>query len=371
MRALHDAARERETRTLEIMRQLQQHGDQAFARVAPPDLAALRRELGADTALVEYASLDGELLAFVLTDDGVRVVRGLASEREVGEALNGFRFQADALRHGAARVRAHMDALTSRARRRLAALYDMLLRPLESLLGSRRLVVVPHRALHYVPFHALHDGESYVVERREVSYAPSAGVLLRCLEKPARAIESALLMGVADAQTTHVRDEITSLAPLFPRATALLDNEATLAALREGAPRADVLHLACHGQFRPDSPLFSSLRLGDGWLTARDAYALDVGASLVTLSACETGVSAVAPGEELLGLVRGFFYAGAPTLALSLWTVDDEATAEFMSDFYKQLLAGARPAAALRPRLPGESSEHLHGDRRPVRGLLQ
>ncbi|PYT04725.1 MAG: hypothetical protein DMF65_01530, partial [Acidobacteria bacterium] len=348
MRALHDAARERETRTLEIMRQLQQHGDQAFARVAPPDLAALRRELGADTALVEYASLDGELLAFVVTDGGVRVVRGLASEREVGEALNGFRFQADALRHGAARVRAHMDALTSRARRRLAALYRMLLRPLESLLGSRRLVVVPHRALHYVPFHALDDGESYVVERREVSYAPSAGVLLRCLEKPSRAIESALLLGVADAQTTHVREEIRALAPLFPRATALLDNEATLAALREGAPRADVLHLACHGQFRPDSPLFSSLKLGDGWLTARDAYALDVGASLVTLSACETGVSAVAPGDELMGLVRGFFYAGAPTLALSLWTVDDEATAELMSDFYKQLLAGARPAAALR-----------------------
>ena len=78
------------------------------------------------------------------------------------------------------------------------------------------------------------------------------------------------------------------------------------------------------------------------------SYALDVGASLVTLSACETGVSAVAPGDELMGLVRGFFYAGAPTLVLSLWTVDDEATAELMSDFYKQLLAGARPAAALR-----------------------
>ena len=67
-------------------------------------------------------------------------------------------------------------------------------------------------------------------------------------------------------------------------------------------------------------------------MTARDAYELDVGASLVTLSACETGVSAVAPGDELMGLVRGFFYAGAPTLVLSLWTVDDEATAELMSD---------------------------------------
>jgi CHAT domain-containing protein/tetratricopeptide (TPR) repeat protein len=348
MRALHNAVRERETRTLEIMRQLHQHGEQTFARVAPPDLERLKRELGAETALVEYASLDGELLAFVVTGDGVEVVRSLSSEEEVSAALAGFRFQTDTLRHGSARARAHMDVLTTRARKRLAELYDLLLRPLEKFLGERRLIVVPHRTLHYVPFQALHDGEAYVVERREVSYAPSAGVLLRCLEKPAREIESALLMGVADERVAHVRDEIKSIAPLFPRAVVLLDDEATIEALRTGAPRADILHLACHGQFRPDSPLFSSLHLGDGWLTARDAYSLDVRASLVTLSACETGVSGVAPGDELLGLVRGFFYAGTPTLVLSLWTVDDEATAELMTDFYKDLLAGARPAAALR-----------------------
>lgn len=348
MRVLYDSVRERETRTLEIMRQLQQHGGQTSARVAPPDLERLRRELGAETALVEYASLDGQLFAFVVTGDGIEVVRNLASETEVSAALAGFRFQTDALRHGASRVRAYADVLTARTRRHLAVLYDLLLRPLEKFIDARRLVVVPHRALHYVPFHALDDGAAYVIERREVSYAPSAGVLLRCLDKPTRPIESALLLGVADERVTCVRDEIKTLAPLFPRALALLDSEATIEALREGAPRADILHLACHGQFRPDSPLFSSLRLGDGWLTVRDTYSLDVRASLVTLSACETGVSAVAPGDELIGLMRGFFYAGTPTLVLSLWTVDDEATAELMADFYEQILAGARPVAALR-----------------------
>ncbi|MDQ3746767.1 MAG: CHAT domain-containing protein, partial [Acidobacteriota bacterium] len=305
----------------------------------------------------------------------VEVVRGLANETEVAAALAGFRFQADAMRHGAARVRAHIDVLTARARHYLAALYEMLLRRVEEHLGSaeardsseeqadgregragndggrggkRRLVIVPHRALHYVPFHALYDGEAYVVERREVSYAPSAGVLCRCLERPRGAFERALLAGVADEQTPRVREEIRALAPLFAESEVLLDEGATLEALRACAPRADVLHLACHGQFRPDSPLFSSLRLGDGWLTVRDAYTLDVNAGLVTLSACETGVSAVAPGDELIGLVRGFFYAGAPTLVLSLWTVDDEATAELMTDFYTSLRAGSRPAAALR-----------------------
>jgi CHAT domain-containing protein len=363
MQALHEAVREREARTLEIMRQLQQRGgggDSSLGRVEPLDVSALQRELGLDTALVEYASLDGELLAFVVTGDRVEVVRGLSSEREVSEAIAQFRFQTDALRHGSARMRSHLPVLTERARRHLSRLYELLLRRVEEHTGDRRLVVVPHRALHYVPFHALHDGEAYVIERREVSYAPSAGVLRYCLLKPSAPFESALLLGVADSQTPRVREEIETLAPLFKKSRALLDESATIAALGEGASSADVLHLACHGQFRPDSPLFSSLRLGDGWLTVRDAYTLDFRGQLITLSACETGVSAVAPGDELIGLVRGFFSAGAPTLLLSLWTVDDEATAELMRDFYTQLLAGQRPAAALRAAQLRQMRERPH-----------
>ena len=361
MRALHDAVRERETRTLEIMRQLQHRGGGAeIGRAEALDVPALQRALGGDTALVEYTTLGSEVLAFVVTDESVEVVRGLADEREVGEALGQFRFQLGSLRYGAARMRAHLGPLAERARRHLAALYDLLLRRVEGRVGGRRLVVVPHRALHYVPFHALHDGEAYVVERREVSYAPSAGVLRHCLERPQRPFGRALLLGVADEQTPRVRDEIRALAPLFPYADALLDGDATLQALRERAPTADVLHLACHGQFRPDSPLFSSLKLGDGWMTVRDAYTLEVGAGLVTLSACETGVSAVAPGDELIGLVRGFFYAGAPSLLLSLWTVDDEATGELMTDFYTHLRAGARPAAALRAAQLRQMRERPH-----------
>ena len=266
----------------------------------------------------------------------------------MNEALGQFRFQIGSLRYGSRRMRAHLPVLTGRARHYLEKLYDLLLRPVEPLLGGRRAVIVPHRALHYVPFHALSDGSSYLIERREVAYAPSAGVLRQCLSKGPREFGRALLVGTADEQTPLVREEVETVAPLFRESTALLDGAATLAALREHAPAADVLHLACHGQFRPDNPLFSSLKLGDGWLTVRDAYELDFRGGLVTLSACETGVSAVAPGDEMIGLARGFFSTGAPTLILSLWTVDDEATALLMKDFYASLRAGERPAAALR-----------------------
>jgi CHAT domain-containing protein len=156
------------------------------------------------------------------------------------------------------------------------------------------------------------------------------------------------LFGFPDAKMPGARFYVRARAPLFPEATTLLDEQATLGALHAYAPRADVLHLACHGQFRPDSPLFSSLQLADGRLTVRDAYNLDLNCQLVVLSACETGVSKLAPGDELIGLARGFFSAGAPTLLVSLWTVDDESTASLMASFYARLRDGENPAAALR-----------------------
>ena len=348
MTSLHAEVRERESESLKITRQLQQRNPAIFVQAQTLDSAELQRRLSTETAFVEYTSLDGELLAFVVTDEGVEVIRGLASEDEVDELLAQLRFQIDSLRYGAQAMRKHVVNLTLRAQHYLRALYERLMRPVEERIGSRNLVIAPHRVLYYVPFHALHDGTGHCIERREVSYVPSAIVLLHCLSQPQRPLQRALLLGVADEQTPRVLEEIEALAPLFPEAIALLNERATTTALQEFSPSADILHLACHGQFRPDNPLFSSLRLGDGWLTVRDSYNLDLKCSLAALSACETGVNKIAPGDELIGLARGFFSAGAPTLLLSLWTVDDEATAELMTSFYRRLLAGQRPAGALR-----------------------
>ncbi len=348
MDRLHTAVRECEEKVLEIRRQLQQRGDGALIQVEPINIAQLQRDLGDDTALIEYYSMDGELLAFVVTNEGVEVVRHLGTEGQAEAALAQWQFQLGTFRHGSERIHPHLPQLARRARHHLAALYDQLLRPIEARIGDRRLVVVPHRALHYVPFHALHDGTTHVIERREICAVPSANVLHHCLAAPRRPLERAVLLGVSDARAPRVRDEIESLAALFPMATALVENRATLAALHRHAPAADIVHLASHGQFRPDNPLFSSVRLADGWLTVRDAYGLDLHCQLVTLSACETGVNAIAPGDELIGLVRGFFSAGAPSVVVSMWTVDDATTAQLMADFYRQLRAGRRPAAALR-----------------------
>ena len=108
------------------------------------------------------------------------------------------------------------------------------------------------------------------------------------------------------------------------------------------------MHLACHGQFRSDNPLFSALKLADGWFTVRDAYSLKLDNALVTLSGCETGVNVVAPGDELIGLAGGFFSAGARSVLLSLWMVDDDATNQMMVDFYEETKNGRSLSASLR-----------------------
>jgi CHAT domain-containing protein len=348
LQTVQQAILDRERKTSEITRQLQHRSEKSISRVDSLDIAELQRSLGVDTALVEYTSIDDELLAFVITDQNIEIVRELGSQAAAATELNQLRFQIDALRHGSERMRRHLPVLEVRVRGHLQRLYDQLVRPFADRLGQRQLVVVPHRALHYVPFQALHDGDSYLIEHCELSYAPSALVLQQSLRKVRPDLTQAVLFGVADEQTPRVRDEIEVITPLFPKATALLDQAATIEALRREAPSADMLHLACHGQFRPDNPLFSSLKLGDGWLTVRQSYDLNLHCALVTLSACETGVSAVAPGDELIGLARGFFAAGSPSLLLSLWTVDDDATAELMTEFYKHFLKTGSPAQALR-----------------------
>lgn len=342
------AIREREAKTLQIMRQLQQRSDKIFPRIEALNAAELQRDIGSDTTLLEFTAIDDEIIAFVVTGETIECVRGLGNESGLAAEVSQLRFQIDALRHGSETMRRHLPELTLRTQRHLESLYDSLLRPIETKLTKRRLVIVPHRSLHYLPFQALHDGARYLVERFEISYSPSALVLQQCLRRGNSEYDSALLLGVADEHIPAVADEISSLAKLFSEAVVLLNTEATVAALRTRSRSARIIHLACHGEFRHDNPLFSSLKLGDGRLTVKEAYDLRLANSLVTLSACETGVSALAPGDELLGLSRGFFAAGAASIVISLWTVDDDATASLMIDFYQELIRGRPPAAALR-----------------------
>ncbi|HET6977082.1 MAG TPA: CHAT domain-containing protein [Pyrinomonadaceae bacterium] len=345
-RDVQTAVRERESKVLEIARQL--HHRHSATSSQPFDIDQLKEQLRPDDALVEYTTLDDELLAFVVTRDRIHVERRLGSVTEIKQRLHALRFQIDTLRFGAQSVRRHLPSLTDKIKSHLNLLYKLLLGPLETTVRNRNLIIVPHGGLHYLPFHALHDGERYLIENCEVSYAPSAAIFQHCLRREKHGADRALLLGVSDEQTPRIHDEIRSLSGVFSETKTFVDAAATSEILIQHSTAVDVVHLACHGQFRSDNPLFTALLLADGLFTVRDAYNLRLDNALVTLSACETGANVIAPGDELIGLARGFFSAGARSVLLSLWMVDDEATNQMMVDFYREVKAGASLSTSLR-----------------------
>jgi CHAT domain-containing protein len=146
----------------------------------------------------------------------------------------------------------------------------------------------------------------------------------------------------------------------FASAEVLAGDQATREAFVRASAGADVIHVATHGLFREDDPQFSALRLADGWMSLYDLYELRTRAALVCLSACQSGRSWVGGGDELIGLARGFLHAGASSLIVSLWPVQDASTADLMSDLHSRHQAGAVPAAALSESMLALRETHPH-----------
>jgi CHAT domain-containing protein len=223
------------------------------------------------------------------------------------------------------------------------------------------LCLVPHDALHYVPFHALELSGDPLVERNPVLYAPSASLLRYCRSLDRGRRESVLVLGDSDPRRPlpHARAEALQIGQLFGTSPRL-GEQATAAVVRESLGDhehpVDFLHFACHGVFDPTQPLKSGIRLAvdahsadpdKRLLTAEDLFEFDLPVSLVTLSACESGVSLLRPGDELFGLMRALIYAGAPSIVMTLWAVDEISTAVAMENFYGLLAVGESKVRAL------------------------
>jgi CHAT domain-containing protein len=239
--------------------------------------------------------------------------------------------------------------VTEHANRALAGLEQALLGGLENLTRYQSLVIVPHGIMHYLPFHAFFDGTRYLVERVAVSYAPSSALYTICRDRSRptrRRRDSLVLAHSAGGHLPYTLDEAAAIGEVIA-APVHLESAATRALLAREGRTAGLIHIAAHGTFRPDAPLFSAVELGDGPLTTADVFNLDLRGALVTLSACETGRSIAGGGDELAGLARAFLYAGSAGLVVSQWRVEDSSTARLMTTFYELLTSGVGPAAAL------------------------
>lgn len=335
----------------------------------PLSLEAIQAQLPPDIILLSYYTCDDEIMAFVNVQGQLRLVRRLGSITEVQRLLQRLAIQWNRFRAGPTFVNQHLNQLEQSARRLLTSLYTLLIEPLETPLAEaaeaitgqpHKLVIVPHGLLHQIPFHALFDGEQYLLERFEISYAPSATVFALGHQRAPQRSGSALVFGVSDPLIPAVAAEAGAVAQFLDQAEVYTDAQATLGVLQAKTISCNILHLACHGLFRADNPMFSALKLGDGWLTAADVMQFDLSDALVTLSACESGRSQVFAGDEIMGLTRAFLGAGTATLVVSLWLVQDDTTAALMATWYEQLGNGLGRAAALRAAQLALKARHPH-----------
>ena len=243
------------------------------------------------------------------------------------------------------------------------SVYDTIIRPVEGELNTRHLVIVPSDDLFNIPFSLLMDGQQRpLCERFAVSYVPSATVLKFCLEKHRKLGARVLILAnpsLSDPAYAlkFAEQEAEEIRKVFPEAKCFLGSAATESALRAGMEEADIIHLACHAMLDPINPMSSFLALTrddryDGRLNAAEVMSLRVNAQLVTLSACDTGRGEVSPArQEIIGMSRAWMFAGAPTVVVSLWKLDDRATSELMAEFYKNLKTMPRSEALQQAQL--------------------
>lgn len=330
--SLREQAKDREQRLARLLRETSS-GAESLDESEVVTIDAIRDALPPEAALIEYFRSGNRLMAAVLTRERLDLIP-LSEVACVVPPLRMLQFQLARIERWADPTGAAIPPMQVHLR----SLYDDLVAPLREHLGKcRRLIVVPHDVLHFVPFQALMDGDGYLIDSFSIAYAPSASVFALCGARPRESYSRSLILGVPDAQTSHIEDEAVAIANLLPDAELYLGEQATAAVLRDKGASSRFIHIATHGHFREDNPLFSSVRLGDGHLNVYDLYDLRLPAELITLSGCMTGMNGLTKGDELLGLERGLLQAGAQALLLSMWNVNDASTSQFMRTFYSRL----------------------------------
>lgn len=364
-----------------------------------PSLQQVQEGLEPGEALVAYWLSDQRIFVWTVLDGTIRWTQIVVSKPQLAAALETY----------LAPLRSHRLAedlaLVGGEDEHLAAgrqLYDWLIGRLPpEILAARRWVLIPDDLLHYLPFEALVSGCSsgppsqpdsvhgryadcqYLGLQTPLAYSASAGTFLALRQRyrdrladPPSSRASLLALapsGVAmppaavdgPAEEIHLRRGLSSRAPLryarqeaegiaalFPDADAWLEGQASEGRLKTSAGRFRFLHLATHGLVSDSLPMSSGLLLApdsgeDGLLQAHEVLGLELGADLVTLSACRTGRGRLQRGEGIVGLSRAFLTAGASAVLVSLWDIDDRSTPLFMEAFYRHLAVGIPAPEAL------------------------
>ena len=335
-------------------------GRQTIEVPSPPPLSTVRDQLPDGWSLVVYASYADTLWAFVVQreqETGLHELPLTPTELEtlVGTAEGST--PTDPRPASPSRGVERFDAGRAWQTQRHGELYEKLIGPFRGELDGERILIVPFGPMARIPFAALWDGDSYLIEDFELAQIPSVTAL--SLWQQRAGLSPGAEVGVwgppgdLDPPLGGALREARQVARFFGgRAAGPFEKEDDLYA---SAPRLGLLHLATHGEFPPENPLFSRLHLAasdreDGFLDFHeiwDRLALRH-AQLVILSGCETGLGESTRGDDVLGMTSAFLAAGSRSVISTLWRVPDQPSAELMVTFYEHWLSGRTVASALR-----------------------
>lgn len=298
------------------------------------------RAMSRRIVLVEYFFTANRLLAFVVRPD-------LAKPEVVTVATDVTHLQQD-IRDAADDPKTKLREVLGRPS--LAAC----IKPLIDHTDPDDLVcIVPSRELFYLPLHAVAAEGAPLIVRNPIFYAPSASVLRYCVRRrqpPEAPRRGATVFGNPNWDLRHAEEEAAAVADALGT-RAIIGVDVTRPRWDEALATSDIIHFAGHAEFNARDPLASRLLLASRQtVSARELFSSRVNPlRLVTLSGCQTGMNRVHPGDELLGLTRALLYAGASSLLLTLWRIDDAISSELMKSFYARWLRhGELKADALR-----------------------
>jgi CHAT domain-containing protein len=330
-----------------LSRVRKQNAEQAsLMNVEPLTLRQVQALLDPDVTVLEYFIARGRGVLWVIDKDRIRFVQLSVLRKNLLANVASLR--------EAIEQKAEKDEFNRLSRQ----LYRLLIQPGVPHIRGKKLLIIPHDVLHYLPFQALLSPRGrYLIQDYPIYYLSSASLMQFTKQKQKSNTEKALVLGNPNLgdeayNLRFAEREAKEIATDYPQSAVYLRAEATKANAVRLSPNYDMLHFAVHADLRENDPLNSALLLAksgndDGRLKVFEIFSLNLKADTVVLSACETGLGKINNGDELIGLIRAFIYAGTPSVITTLWKVNDQASYEVMRAFYANLKS-AKKSEALR-----------------------
>jgi CHAT domain-containing protein len=335
---------------------------------------SVKKKLNANEAFIEYVCTTDNIYAFAMTKQTRKII-SIESDSTFQDNL--AQYQNSISVNDSKSGGDHSNFITS-----ASSLYSTLIKPFESIIKNKSLIIIPDEELYNVPFECLLtkdvDRESkfnslpYLIRESAISYAGSATLLYGTKSTVTSNTDKLLAFAPSYESTGNISDTSEATRSLMKSITPLLGTKeevknigeimggdvyegknATLQNFKSNYSGYDILHLAMHTMIDDEDPMNSKLVFGadknsNGVLNTYELYSMKLDAKLAVLSACNTGKGKMLKGEGMLCLARGFLYAGCPSLVMTLWEINDRTGSKLMQNFYTYLSQGKSKDEALR-----------------------